>query len=102
MDAKSESEPADYIRQIKSPPDWSIIYDTEPTSLRKEQDKPSNYSLLKDFEANKKLFRGLKAKLDDTQLAAVELALKEKVALIQVTSYLRSIMIEPGISSAND
>ena len=100
MDAKSESEPADYIREIKSPPDWSIIYETEPTSLRKEQDKPSNYSLLKDFEDKK--FRGLKAKLDDTQLAAVELALKEKVALIQVTSYLRSIMLELGISSASD
>ena len=100
MDAKSSSEPADYIRKIKSPPDWSIIYETEPTSLSKEEVKPSNYSLLKDFEAKK--FCGLKAKLDDTQLAAVELALKEKVALIQVTSYLRSIMLELGISSASD
>ena len=100
MDAKSSSEPADYIREIKSPPDWSIIYETEPASLRKEEVKPSKYSLLEDFEDKK--FRGLKAKLDDTQLAAVELALKEKVALIQVTSYLRNIVLKPRISSAND
>ena len=90
MDAKSPSEPASYISKIENPPDWSIIYKTEPTYLSKEEVKPSNYSLLKDFTAKKRC--GLKSKLDDTQLAAVELALHEKMVLIQVTSFLRNIM----------
>ena len=90
MDAKRLSKPAFYISKIESPPDWSIIYRTEPTSLSKEEDKPSNYCLLKDFKTKK--LCGLKSKLDHTQLAAVELALHEKMVLIQVTSFLRNIM----------
>lgn len=75
-------EPAEYINEIKSPPDWDIIFDRESLLRHKES---SEYSLLKDFERIR-LNSSCKPKLDETQLAAVELALKNKLVLIQVIS----------------
>lgn len=74
-------EPAEYINEIKSPPDWDIIFQGE--SLPHHKEKPSDYSLLNDFERIR-LNSSCKPKLDETQLSAVELALKNKLVLIQV------------------
>ena len=76
-------EPAEYINEIKSPPAWDIIFDRE--SLLGHKGESSDYSLLKDFERIR-LNSSCKPKLDETQLAAVELALKNKLVLIQVMS----------------
>ena len=76
-------EPAEYINKIRSPPAWDIIFDRE--SLLGHKGESSDYSLLKDFERIR-LNSSCKPKLDETQLAAVELALKNKLALIQVMS----------------
>ena len=73
-------EPAEYLTDIKSPPDWEIIFHKE--SL-KGQEKESSYSSLKDLEIMR-MNSNFKSKLDPTQLAAVELALKNKLVLIQV------------------
>ena len=78
-------KPAEYIHKIKHPPDWGIIFqkDSLPDSSHKDVDQSAGYSLLKDFEGLK--FSGnCKSILDDTQLTAVELALKNKLVLIQV------------------
>lgn len=71
---------ADYISKIKAPPDWGIIFESPPKSH--DQDESSVYSLVDDFERIK--FSNAKAKLDDTQRDAIDLAFKNKVALIQV------------------
>jgi len=76
-------EPAEYINEIKSPPDWGIIFHRD--SLLRHKGESSNYSLLEDFERIR-LNSSYKSKLDETQLAAVELALKNKLVLIQVKS----------------
>ena len=73
-------EPAEYLTDIKSPPDWEIIFDKE--SLKSQEKQPS-YSPLKDLEVMR-MNSNFKSKLDPTQLAAVELALKNKLVLIQV------------------
>lgn len=70
---------AEYVRKIKAPPDWEIIFESPPKSH--DQDESSVYSLVEDFERIK--LSNIKAKLDDTQLDAIDLALKNKVALIQ-------------------
>ena len=49
----------------------------------KGQEKQSSYSPLKDLEGMR-VNSNFKSKLDSTQLAAVELALKNKLVLIQV------------------
>ena len=77
-------EPAEYINKIKSPPDWDIIFHRE--SLLPRKGESSDYSLLDDFERIR-LNSSVKPKLDETQLAAVELALKNKLVLIQVIYY---------------
>jgi len=76
-------EPAEYINEIKSPPDWEIIFHRD--SLLRPKEESSDYSLLKDLERIR-LNSHCKSKLDETQLAAVELALKNKLVLIQVKS----------------
>ena len=81
-------QPAEYINDIKSPPDWDIIFDRESLLPRKEES--SDYSLLNDFERIR-LNSSCKSKLDETQLLAVELALKNKLVLIQVIYYMASV-----------
>ena len=86
-------KPAEYINEIKSPPDWDIIFQRE--SLPHCKEKPSDYSLLKDFERIR-LNSSCKPKLDETQLSAVELALKNKLVLIQVKCqkyYLQNVEV---------
>lgn len=80
----SHMEPAAYISEIKTPPDWGIIFHKD--SLPQCSDEPTTgYSLLKEFDALR--FNGnCKSILDDSQLTAVELALKSKLALIQVNT----------------
>ena len=96
---------ADYIEKISSPPNWGIIFDLPPASsdlppassdlpplssdlpppdasLSAPGDKSSTYSLLTEFERLK--CSNIEKKLDDTQLEAVELALQNKLTLIQV------------------
>lgn len=75
---------AEYINEIKSPPDWEIIFHKQSLPDCTPKDESSSYSLLKDFE-RLRLNGSCKCKLDETQLAAVELALKNKLVLIQVT-----------------
>ncbi|XP_078352981.1 NFX1-type zinc finger-containing protein 1-like isoform X1 [Oculina patagonica] len=73
---------AEYINEIKSPPDWEIIFHKESLPDSTPRDESSSYSLLKDFE-RLRLSGSCKSKLDETQLAAVELALKNRLVLIQ-------------------
>lgn len=76
------TEPAEYISKIKAPPDWEIIFQRDSLlecSGQVESSEP--YSVLDNFD---KLRQKCKAILDDTQLRAVELALRNKVMLIQV------------------
>ena len=83
MYAKSvegSSDAAQYISQIKQAPDWSILYKTNPETEPRAEG--ASYDLLEDFA--KKKDGGLGARLDDTQMAAVEMALRRRVALIQV------------------
>ena len=77
-------KPAEYISQIKSPPDWGFIFQRETLPERSIQDDHSQkYSLLEDFD-KLRLNDSCKPLLDESQLAAVELALKNKLVLIQV------------------
>ena len=82
VDACKSMEPASYIEKIDSPPDWGIIFEKDSLSGLISYDEGQPYSLLKDFSALK--FGKAVPKLDDTQLDAVELTLKHKLALIQV------------------
>ena len=78
----SRMEPAEYISKIKAPPDWGIIFQKDSLLECSGQDESSEvYSLLDNFD---KLRLKCRAILDDTQLKAVELALRNKVVLIQV------------------
>lgn len=72
-------EPPEYLTDIKSPPNWEIIFHKESLSGQEEE---SSYSPLKDLE-RMRMNSNFKPKLDPTQLAAVELALKNKLVLIQ-------------------
>ncbi|PFX18911.1 Helicase required for RNAi-mediated heterochromatin assembly 1 [Stylophora pistillata] len=72
-------EPPEYLTDIKSPPNWEIIFHKESLSCQEEE---SSYSPLKDLE-RMRMNSNFKPKLDPTQLAAVELALKNKLVLIQ-------------------
>ena len=77
-------EPPEYIHKIKCPPNWEIIFEKESLSECSHKDESStDYSLLNDFDGIR-LNSSCKAKLDETQLAAVELALKNRLVLIQV------------------
>ena len=71
---------AEYVRKIEAPPDWGIMFESPPKSH--DHEESSVYSLVDDFERIK--LSNIKAKLDDTQLDAIDLALKNKVVLIQV------------------
>lgn len=77
-------KPAGYINKIKQQPDWEIIFKNEnlPDWIN-HQGELSDYSLLNEFEQIR-LNSHWKAQLDETQLAAIELALRKKLALIQV------------------
>ena len=78
------TKPAEYIDQIKSPPDWGFIFQRDSLPERSIQDEHSEkYSLLEDFD-KLRWNESLKPLLDESQLAAVELALKNKLVLIQV------------------
>ena len=83
---------AEYVRKIEAPPDWGIMFESPPKSH--DHEESSVYSLVDDFERIK--LSNIKAKLDDTQLDAIDLALKNKVALIQV--WLRSTGCYFGLS----
>ena len=77
-------KPAEYINQIKSPPDWGIIFQRDTLPVRSIQDDYSEkYSLLEDFD-KLRFNSSCKPLLDESQLAAVELALRNKLVLIQV------------------
>ena len=77
-------KPAEYVNQIKSPPDWGIIFQRNSLPERTIQDEPSEkYSLLEDFH-ELRLNGSCKPLLDESQLDAVELALTKKLVLIQV------------------
>ena len=80
VDTKPNFEPAEYLADIKSRPDWEIIFHKE--SLRGQEKQPSS-SPLEDLE-RMRMISNFNSKLDPTQLAAVELALKNKLVLIQV------------------
>nr|XP_058942771.1 NFX1-type zinc finger-containing protein 1-like [Pocillopora verrucosa] len=79
VDTKPNFEPAEYLADIKSRPDWEIIFHKE--SLRGQEKQPSS-SPLEDLE-RMRMNSNFNSKLDPTQLAAVELALKNKLVLIQ-------------------
>ena len=78
-------QPAEYISQIKSPPDWGIIFERNslPDHCSDKDESSAEYSLLDDFDALR-LNGNCKRILDDSQLNAVELALRNKLVLIQV------------------
>ena len=77
-------KPAEYVNQIKSPPDWGIIFQRNSLPERTIQDEPSEkYSLLEDFH-ELRLNGSCKPLLDESQLDAVGLALTKKLVLIQV------------------
>lgn len=78
-------KPADYINEIKQQPDWGIIFKKEHLPDCSHHEDNESYPLLEEFD---QLKGHCKAELDDTQLEAVELALKKKLALIQVTIQL--------------
>ena len=77
-------KPAEYLSEIKTPPDWEIIFHKE-SLLRQTHKDESCYSLLEDFDRIR-MNSSCRSKLDETQLAAVELALRNKLVLIQVTA----------------
>ena len=80
-------KPAEYIDQIKSPPDWGIIFKRDSLPEGSIQDEHSEkYSLLEEFD-KLRLNSSCKTHLDESQLAAVELALKNKLVLIQVGTW---------------
>lgn len=74
-------KPADYINEIKQQPDWEIIFKKEYLLDHSNHEEDEPYSLLEEFN---QLKGHCKSELDDTQLEAVELALRNKLALIQV------------------
>lgn len=83
-------DPPEYIGKIKHPPDWEIIYKKEGLAKFSREDvSPSNYSLIKDFEDLWWKIGSSEAKPDETQLAAIAMALKHRVILIQVVVVFR-------------
>ena len=80
-------KPADYINEIKQQPDWGIIFKKEYLPDHSRHEDNESYSLLEEFDQLKGDPK-CQAELDDTQLEAVELALKKQLALIQVTIQL--------------
>ena len=81
-------KPAEYINEIKEQPDWKIIFKNENLPDRNNHEgESSDYSLLKEFEEIR-LNDHCKSQLDETQLAAVELALTKKLTLIQVQLFI--------------
>ena len=78
VEAKSPG-PAQYIKEAQFSPDWSCIFSSSKEYPVQEGDP--QYDLLKDFDDRAKPEN---TKLDETQLAALGLALKHKLALIQV------------------
>ena len=83
-------KPAGYINEIKQQPDWGIIFKKEHLPDHSHHEEDESYSLLEEFDHLK---GNCEAELDDTQLEAVELALKNKLALIQVTVQLPVLLI---------
>ncbi|XP_078352980.1 uncharacterized protein LOC144637775 isoform X2 [Oculina patagonica] len=76
-------KPADYINEIKKQPDWEIIFKNDNLPARSNYEgESSNYPLLEEFKQIR-LNSNYKAQLDETQLAALELALWNKLTLIQ-------------------
>ncbi|CAH3144169.1 unnamed protein product, partial [Porites lobata] len=83
-DSRQRVDPPEYIDKIKHPPDWEIIYKKEALAKFSREDvSPSNYSLTKDFEDLRLNISSSEAKPDETQLAAIAMALKHRVILIQ-------------------
>ena len=81
-DSRQEVGPPEYIGKIKHPPDWEIIY-------KKEALAKFSHSLIKDFEDLRLNISSSEAKPDETQLAAIAMALKHRVILIQVLVVFR-------------
>ena len=81
-DSRREVGPPEYIGKIKHPPDWEIIY-------KKEALAKFSHSLIKDFEDLRLNISSSEAKPDETQLAAIAMALKHRVILIQVLVVFR-------------
>ena len=89
-DSTQKVGPPEYIGKIKHPPDWEIIYKKEALAKFSREDvSPSNYSLTKDFEDLRLNISSSEAKPDETQLAAIAMALKHRVILIQVLVVFR-------------
>ena len=87
-------DPPEYIDKIKHPPDWEIIYKKETLAKFSRGDvSPSNYSLTKDFEDLRLNISSSEAKPDETQLAAIAMALKHRVILIQVLVVFRILFV---------
>ena len=87
-------DPPEYIDKIKHPPDWEIIYKKEALAKFSREDvSPSNYSLTKDFEDLRLNISSSEAKPDETQLAAIAMALKHRVILIQVLVVYRILFV---------
>ena len=83
-------DPPDYIGKIKHPPNWGIIYKKEALAKFSREDvSPSNYSLIKDFADLRLNINSSEAKPDETQLAAIAIALEHRVILIQVVVVFR-------------
>ena len=78
-------DPPEYIGKIKHPPNWEIIYKKEALAkFSREHVSPSNYNLIKDFADLRLNITSSEAKPDETQLAAIAMALEHRVILIQV------------------
>ena len=93
-DSKQQVDPPEYIDKIKHPPDWEIIYKKEALAKFSREDvSPSNYSLTKDFEDLRLNISSSEAKPDETQLAAIAMALKHRVILIQVLVVFRILFV---------
>ena len=75
------------MNEIKQQPDWGIIFKKEHLPDRGHHEDNECYPVLEEFD-QLKYDHKCEAELDDTQLEAVELALKKKLALIQVTIQL--------------
>ena len=83
-------DPPDYIGKIKHPPNWGIIYKKEALAKFSREDLSlSNYSLIKDFADLRLNISSSEAKPDETQLAAIAMALEHRVILIQVVVVFR-------------
>lgn len=89
-DSRQQQDPPEYMGKIKHPPDWKIIYKKEALAkFNREDVSHSNYSLLDDFENLRLNISSSEAKPDETQLAAIAMALKNRVILIQVMVIFR-------------